>query len=188
MQVVKKKSRVAYYDILNVVACISVVFLHSNKYFHTLEKDDWWWWRVLVEVVFFYAVPVFFMLSGATLIGYRERYTTRTFFKKRFLRTFIPFIFWSVIFYGIYIAIVGIEKVSLNGIIQNLTTGNIPYTNYWFFIPLFLFYIFMPFLSAMVLNLSRREIEVLCVILIFFQMFFPHYTNVWGYRLKCHCL
>lgn len=42
------------------------------------------------------------MISGYTLLDYRERYDTKTFIKKRTIRTFIPFIFWSSVFFFVY--------------------------------------------------------------------------------------
>lgn len=52
---------------------------------------------MFIEALFYFAVPVFFMLTGATLINYRKRYGTGTFFKKRLLKTLVPFIIWSII-------------------------------------------------------------------------------------------
>lgn len=49
------------------------------------------------ETVFYFVVPIFFMISGATLMDYRDRYNTKDFFIKRGLCTFIPFIVWSLI-------------------------------------------------------------------------------------------
>ena len=173
MQNEKPTSRVLYFDILNVLACISVVILHSNKYIHTFQKDEWWWLRVLIEVLFYSAVPIFFMLSGATLFPYRQRYSTRTFYRKRFLRTFVPFVFWSVLFYCIYVLNTGLDAISFKDIVQHVIEGKIPYTNYCFFIPLFLLYLFIPFLSIMVLRLSTKGAFSLCLILIVFQFVIP---------------
>lgn len=39
---------------------------------------------------FYLAAPVFFMISGATLIDYPERYDIKTFFKKRLLKPLYP--------------------------------------------------------------------------------------------------
>ena len=37
------------------------------------------------------------MITGATLLGYRKRYDTKTFFKKRFMKILIPLICWSAL-------------------------------------------------------------------------------------------
>lgn len=167
------KQRILYFDILNVVACFSVVCLHCNGFVHSFIKDDWWWLRVLIEVACFFAVPVFFMLSGATLLDYRKKYSTKTFFKKRFTRTFIPFLVWSALFYSLSFITKGTEGETWREVVTNICIGKIPYTNYWFFIPLFLIYLFMPFLSLMSGSMKEKQILYLCILLGFFQTLLP---------------
>lgn len=89
--------RVAAFDILNILACISVVALHVNGDVWTFNRSAHWLSCMVVQVVCYWAVPVFVMLTGATLMDYRERYDTRTFFLKRFEKTVIPFFAWSFI-------------------------------------------------------------------------------------------
>ena len=74
-----------YITALNVFAALAVVFLHTNKCFWRFSAERYWATANIIESFFYFAVPVFFMISGATLIDYRERYDTKTFFKKRFL-------------------------------------------------------------------------------------------------------
>mgnify|MGYP000156850345 FL=1 len=56
---------ILYYDILNILACISVVYMHSNGIVHTYSDTSAWRQSMFVESVCYWAVPVFFMLSGA---------------------------------------------------------------------------------------------------------------------------
>lgn len=162
--------RIPYIDIINVVSCFSVVALHCNGYVHQLDHtDSYWWLHVLIEVLFYNAVPLFFMLSGATLIGYHQRYDTKTFFKKRIKKTFVPFLFLSFCFSMLYAYTrIGDDNILniLKVIILGLITGNVPFTTYWFFIPLFLIYLFMPFISIMVTNLNRQQ-QLSLIILLF---------------------
>ena len=165
--------RILYLDIINVVSCFSVVALHCDSYIHQYNHaETYWWLRALVNVLFYNAVPLFFMLSGATLIGYHKRYDTKTFFKKRIKRTVVPFLFWSICFSLLYVITrygkdngMDILKVIVGGFI----TGNVPFTTYWFFIPLFLLYAFMPFLSVMVGHLSDKQQLYLIGLLFFLQ-------------------
>lgn len=92
------KNRLLYVDILNILACIAVVALHQNKVVHYFEANhsSEWSASLIVECLFFWAVPVFLMITGTTLMQYRERYDTKTFFKKRFIKIVIPFIFWAI--------------------------------------------------------------------------------------------
>lgn len=176
-------SRIIYFDKLNVISCMAVVCLHANSFIHTFIKDDWWWLRVFVEVVFYFAVPVFFMLSGANLLNYRERYSTNTFYRKRLLKTFIPFVFWATFFYLLY-WINGHQDLEWREVLTRITKGKIPYTNYWFFIPLFLLYIFMPFLSLMVMNMSKKHLLRLCMLLLIFQSFLPTIYLLLGVEIQ----
>ena len=169
--------RIVYFDILNVIACFSVVCMHCNGWIHMFVHDDLWGARVLVEVVCYFSVPVFFMLSGATLLNYRQRYSTSEFYKKRFIRTVIPYLFWGIIFYIIYL-LRGNPPFGWKEAITRFATGEIPYTFYWFFIPLFLLYIFMPFFSFMVEKLKTFQLLYLCLLLFVFQSVLPTISSI----------
>lgn len=95
--------------------------------------ETWWWLRVLINVLFYNAVPLFFMLSGATLIGYHKKYDTRTFLRKRIKRTLIPFLAMSCIFSALFILTKmdeqGIGEI-FSTIIVGFITGNVPFTTY----------------------------------------------------------
>ena len=175
--------RIVYFDILNVIACFSVVCLHCNGWIHIFIKDNLWGARVLIEVVFYFAVPVFFMLSGATLLNYRQRYSTTEFYKKRFIRTVIPYLFWSTIIYIIYL-LKGNPPFGWDETITRFTTGEIPYTFYWFFIPLFMLYIFLPFFSLMVEKLKNSQLLYRCLFLFLFQSVIPTISSIANLNLS----
>ena len=145
----EKKKRYQYIDFLNIFACLSVIFMHCNGIVHTFENSRAWKESMIVEAGAYWAVPVFFMISGATLIGYRDKYRTGTFFKKRVVKTVIPFAVWVLISLAFKTA-AGLTEpdLSLSGIVDmynNTTTENV----YWFFIPLFMCYLSMPVLSLL---------------------------------------
>ena len=52
----------------------------------------YWWVGNVADSLVRFAVPVFLMLSGATMLG--KEYSLTDFYKKRFLRVFLPFVFW----------------------------------------------------------------------------------------------
>lgn len=115
------------------------------------------------------------MLSGATLIGYHKKYDTKTFFKKRIKKTFVPFLAMSILFSILYIYTKYDEQsawVITKTILAGFITGNIPFTTYWFFIPLFLLYAFMPFLSVMVENLTQKQLACLIGLMFVLQSCF----------------
>ena len=143
--------RVVAYDVMNVAACVAVIALHVNGIFWTFSYDRYWKTSLIIETVFYWAVPVFFMLTGATLMDYRERYCTKTFLKKRFERTVVPFIIWSVISipWAIYIVhYLSVDDVSSVSRFLNTILNCKGLSIYWFFPPLFSIYLCIPVIST----------------------------------------
>lgn len=92
------KEKYKYYiDVLNVISCLSVVILHTNNAFWKFSYESYWISANFIECIFYFAVPVFFMITGVTTIDYREKYGTRVFLKKRIQKSLIPFVLWSMI-------------------------------------------------------------------------------------------
>ena len=138
-------------DVLNTIACIGVIALHHNGLVHTYDGGTSGWVQSLVvECLCYCSVPLFIMLSGANLLGYKERYSTTVFFKKRFIRTVIPWLFWSVVFL-IWNLKTGMLKLEpLNGFtILDVILNNKVMSVYWFFGSLFGCYLVMPILSSL---------------------------------------
>ncbi|MFV0363790.1 MAG: acyltransferase [Suipraeoptans sp.] len=140
--------RTTYFDILNIVACIMVVALHCHGSFFEFSHTLGWTETLIVQVVAHAAVPVFYMLSGATLMEYRSRYGTKVYFKSRLTRVVVPFYIWSIIYLFIYNAqgiyvIEGARKV-ISDVLGNQVVGI-----FWFFTPLFGIYLCIPVLSLL---------------------------------------
>lgn len=151
------KNKSAYISMLNVFAAFSVVMMHANVSFWKDLSKPYWNTANIIESVCYYAVPVFFMLSGATLIDYQERYSTKEFFKKRFIKTGIPFLAWSVFsllwaYRKVLLAMItGQPNGGLDWTFLSVTNGivNTRFRDiYWFFIPLFCVYLTIPLFAA----------------------------------------
>lgn len=142
------KERVHYFDFLNVIACIAVLTMHENGVVYHYSPESYWWQALIVKVVCYWAVPVFFMLSGATLMQYRERYDTREFFIHRFRRTVIPFLIWSLIWVMIVYVSGNDTDLSPMHIVDGIVHNEYQPV-YWFFLPLFGLYLLMPALSLL---------------------------------------
>lgn len=178
--------RTSYFDALNVFACISVVALHCNGYVHSFAHNGAWAQCLAVEVILFAAVPLFFMLSGATLLNYPERYTHKSFLKKRFQKTIVPYIIFStILFWGTSFLHSPFE---LNNVFQSylraLFTGNVPWANYWFFIPLFLYYLFLPFLSKIAQQSTTKELFALICLMFFFLSAVPIFNELFNFSIS----
>lgn len=152
-----RSSRLVYISVLNVLAAVAVVTMHANVGFWIGSSKPFWPTANVIESVCYFAVPVFFMLSGATLIDYPERYTTKDFFKKRFKKAVIPFLAWSIV--GLLWAyrkvlwamLMGDASQSLDWTFLSVANGivNTRFRDiYWFFIPLFCIYMVIPLFAA----------------------------------------
>lgn len=86
--------RKIYIQILGVLSCLAVVVLHTNGCFWDFSYERYWLTANLIENLCYFAVPIFFMISGATLMDYRKRYSTilqKNFSKKDFGRQLFHF-------------------------------------------------------------------------------------------------
>jgi surface polysaccharide O-acyltransferase-like enzyme len=115
--------------------------------------------------IFYYAltrvaVPMFFMASGFLLLSKNEPYLE--FFRKRFLKVFVPFIIWSVI-YLIWKGELLDQPllVILKGYFVKIIRG--PRENHlWFFYQLFGLYLFTPILRLYVQKASIKDLLYFC--------------------------
>ena len=140
-----------YISLMSVVACLAVVVLHTNGCFwHFSGTETYWKIANVIESVFYFAVPVFFMISGATLIDYSDRYSTKQFFIKRIRKTVLPFIVWSLI--GIAFGCIVLKTISLNDLgikyVYNSIFNTSAVSVFWFFPVLFCVYLNLPLYAA----------------------------------------
>lgn len=79
---------------------------------------------------------------------YRDRYDTKTFLTKRFKRTVVPFVFWSVFLYLFVIVLKRGEEFGPRRMVNAILNNQVEQV-YWFFFPLFSTYLAMPVLSLL---------------------------------------
>ena len=164
------KQRIVYLDILNILAIIAVISLHMNGIVHVNPNIRAWKTSLIVECIMYYAVPVFMMISGATLMNYREKYDTKTFFKKRFVKVLIPFIFWAIIMFIWGIATKQIDIYKYHGPIDwiNAFFSNKEQSIYYFMFEILGVYLTMPLLSLLT---SKKYRKTLCFIVFLYFIF-----------------
>lgn len=138
-------------DLGNVVATFAVVVLHCTTYVFSNSGDAEWMVDVPLQCIFLFAVPFFFMISGANLLGYRERYSTGTFFRKRLKRVVFPLVVGSVIFYGLGMVApetfgLAPKPVSLSTFLGDFMHNRIN-SVYWFFYSIIILYLVTPVFS-----------------------------------------
>jgi len=181
------KGRVLYFDILNVIACIAVVFIHHNGLVHKYNPNlaGAWSQSLVVEVLAFFAVPIFLMLTGATLMEYRKRYDTRTFFKKRFSRVLIPFVIWSIIvfIYAIWRGRYQLDELTVTSVINSLLTQESMIV-YWFFPVILSIYLAMPILSLLTKPAHRKWLWYMVIVGVITYSVIPPIFNSLGLMIN----
>lgn len=137
------------FDFLTIIACLMVVFFHCNSEFYRFSETLSWRISVVERCIVYSAIPIFFMLTGAKLMEYRKRYSTKEFAQKRLSRIAIPFIFWNL-FYILQSTLLN-SKLPFSSAKELISMFlNSEFQNrYWFFWPLFAIYASIPVLSLL---------------------------------------
>jgi surface polysaccharide O-acyltransferase-like enzyme len=91
-----ENSNIEYIDLLRVVSMFSVVMLHvmSGTLWTGFGSLTWHGANIL-STIMSASVPIFFMISGATLLGSEKTNSISYTLKKRFPKLFVPFLGWS---------------------------------------------------------------------------------------------
>ena len=146
-----------HFDLLTILACLMVVFFHCNMIFYNFSDTINWKISVVERCIVYSAIPIFFMLTGAKLMEYRKRYSTKEFVKKRLFRIGIPFAFWNA-FYIVYSSVfgAGLPFSSLKEAISMFLNSDFQ-GRYWFFWPLFSIYAAIPVLSLILEAKQHRK-------------------------------
>jgi surface polysaccharide O-acyltransferase-like enzyme len=129
-------------DYLRVISILAVVLIHTTT--RTLETVGYdlngFPMTLFLNQIARFAVPLFILISGFVLeISYNPKENYFSFIKRRFSKIFIPYIFWSAIYYFF------VYNQNHDNFLKVILTGNASYQLY--FIPtLCIFYLLFPFL------------------------------------------
>lgn len=182
----KEKNAINYIVFIRVISAVSVLILHTNGCFWSFSSTARYWRTAnIIECIFYFAVPLFFMIIGVTLFDFYERYTLKEYFIKRLRKSVIPFVAWNLIGLaeGIVLNRITINSVNLKYIYQGITGTSI-IGIYWFFTSLFIIYLSLP-LFASVEKTKRKEVFLYLVISGFvLNQFIPFLKNAFSSDLN----
>ncbi|MBM6969331.1 acyltransferase [Pseudoramibacter alactolyticus] len=179
----EKPKDISYISFASVISAIGVVYLHTNGCFWQFSKTaNYWPSANIIECVFYFAVPVFFMISGATLMDFYERYDLKTYAKKRIHKTVIPYLFWSI--FGLLFQIFTLKSIDPAGvgitfIVKGLLTGKLV-AIYWFFVPLFSIYLCLPLFAAVPKERRIKLFSFLAIAALLLNVLLPFALSLYG--------
>ena len=146
---------------LRVFATIMVILIHTagGALFHFKDMPQSWWVANFIGGFGRFTVPVFVMISGALLLGKEIEFFS--FIQKRFLRVWIPFTIW-VIIYVLYHNYFETKPYAFQtALTQYFTGGNHLYGHLWFVYMILGLYLITPLLNKWLLNASDIQINIL---------------------------
>ena len=136
-------------DILRSIACISVVVTHVTALVLSLgiSPPAAYWFLLALNRFCLTNVPLFVFLSGVVLYyNYANRpLPLLEFWKKRITSTYVPFVFWSALFYVVYVK-AGLYALQWQALLFAILRGTATYHLY-FVIIIMQFYLLFPFLK-----------------------------------------
>lgn len=161
---------IQYLDSLRVLATIAVILIHVATPVMNMNfgrNTGFWSIGVVINNLVRFAVPLFLVLSGATLLT--KQYSLVEFYKKRMSRVLIPFLFWLPAYWVFrwfmlrewerpyrFDAIVrwGTDLFVREGVSVHL----------WFVYMILLLYLFIPFIAIILKSASRKSIVIFLVV------------------------
>ena len=168
------KKRIIYLDILNILAIFAVVAMHQNEIVHENPNIRAWNTSLIIDCICYFAVPVFVMNTGATLMDYRKKYDTKTFFKKRMKKILIPFFFWAGIMFVWKVFI--LKTLEIHGIVEfcNAFFKSREENTYYFMFVIIGLYLILPFLSCLAKEEHRKTLWYVFFVYMIFDAFIPN--------------
>lgn len=157
-----------YISLARILAAIFIITLHTVETYGMVSDELYWLEANIIVAIAECGVPIFFMITGATLIDYKDRYSTKEFFKRRMHSVILPLGIWYLI-------------ANIYGIIMQTEAMKFPY---WFFFVLVGMYLCIP-LFASVQKESRERVCLYIVAISFvINYLIPFIADVFHLTIK----
>jgi len=177
-------------DLIRTVAIVGVILLHAAN---DLTAQQMNWFEIIRwNTVDFYesigrlGVPLFLMLTGALLLQPSKfGEPLGVFFRKRWARIGLPFIFWGAAFFA-WDFLVEHQAFTSGAIIQGILTG--PYYHFWYLYLLVGLYLLTPILRVVMAHADRNVIKYLLVLWFLGASVIPVVDLLTTYRLDTDVL
>lgn len=174
------KTRNTLLDWLRALAILMIVTVHTWSLSH-IDSSEHSVLAICYRLFYQCGVPLFVMISGALQLS-SPITSFGQYYKKRYIRILVPFVFWSIIVYILSCFIGKYEDVhslweGLTHYIPFLLTNRINEA-YWFMGLIIVLYGITPFLQRALAPCSRKELIIICLGWLCFvitRKFFPSF-------------
>ena len=170
---------IQYFDTLRALATLGVIIIHISSPLVNMtygKNMPYWWVGNVVDSAVRFAVPLFLMLSGATMLG--KECKLNDFYKKRFTRVFIPFVFWLLAYwvYRWFMLKPAVQPTDFQSILKwaaDLFLKEGVSKHLWYVYMIVFIYLALPFLGKLLRNMRQSTLATL----VFCWMFFVFQTR-----------
>ena len=169
-----KLSRYNYVDVLRVTSSIAVIAIHVIMYYIGAFKVHSTPWTVLMssKAITQFAVPIFFMVSGATIFSSTREESYGSFIKRRLTKICIPFFVYSVLYYLFYVFVKKEFELGVMEFLKKFCRNNIQ-GHFWYLYALIPLYFLYPAIKKWVQTLSKKGLLSVIITLFMLDSFFP---------------
>lgn len=167
------KQKKVYLEVLRIIAIVLVVTNHTDinyYYYHDTGNPITFFVSLFVTILCEADVPLFFMISGALLLGKSD--TVRDTYRKRVLRMVLVLLIFSALQYLVKMIRGNIQPASAGDFFSKLFSGEIQET-YWFLYAYLGFMMVLPFMQKLAQNLDSAEYRYLMILKIAADVIIP---------------
>lgn len=167
-------TRLYYIDILKIISCIAVIFLHVSSQDLDNYLPNTFVWQVLnfYDSCSRFAVAIFVMVSGALFLNQTKgEISIKKLYTKNILHLLMAYIFYTIFyaFFGFYIenhTIIIWEDIKM--VLKNALLSS----NYhlWFIPMLIGVYVLVPILQKITKNSSKNEMKYILIVFFIFNI------------------
>ncbi len=174
------KERKLYFDILRIIAITCVIYNHTNEYgyyrYAIVNNQVFSCLYAALGAFIAIGVPLFFMISGALLLGKEE--SLRALYEKRVLRIIMVMVIFETLTY-IYKVLFEGAPISISFFLNKTISDNI-IPPYWYLYAYLAFLMGLPLLRKMVLAMSQNDFVYLIVLQILIEGIFSTIVYLGG--------
>ncbi|HEY5584062.1 MAG TPA: acyltransferase family protein [Ruminiclostridium sp.] len=173
------KSRVAYIDLLKVIAIFGVITIHissSALYQFGIASIDWYFsvfWASIVR----WSVPVFLMCSGVLFLNPDKVISIKRIFTKYLPRIVTALVFWAIMYemfdvFKVFHNTGRIDSAIIRTAIKNILTCNTHFHLYYLYI-IILIYALVPIIKVFSNAAIKHQMEYALFAWIIFGIIYP---------------
>lgn len=172
-----------YPEAIRIFAILGVIFNHTDGFYYFMHTDNpfTWLYSLVLAVIARTAVPLFFMVSGALLLGKEE--SLKELFGKRVVRILVVLLSVSVLYYLFDVARGTADAFRLSELITKIANNTVR-PSFWFLYEYLFFLLVLPFFRKLAPKLDRALMVYLVLLRAIFSMLLPVLQEFTGLSVK----